>query len=69
MTQLTRIKTDIKTNIESLAGNMQGGQVDPNDASSQKMAVNMQTNLGKYSNQLNTINAEYIKLCEEYTKK
>lgn len=64
MTQLTRIKDEIKKNIEGIVPGLDGGN--QNDPSSQKMIQNMQTNANKYFNQLKTINSEYIKLCYNY---
>lgn len=65
MTQLMRIKDEIKKNIEAMTSSMSSAG-DPSDPSAQQMMANMQANVNKYMNQLKTVNAEYLKLCYNY---
>lgn len=70
LTQLQRIKTETKNNIQTWAQNMDEAKEQGNvDQSTMDMIKNVQGNLDKYSNQLRTVNNEYVKLCAEYTNK
>ena len=65
MSQIERIKTDVKKSIEGLAGTMMGG-ADPKDTNAQRLQTKNQNDMTKYMNQLGVVNAEYLKLCYSY---